>query len=289
MPKINNEISLNFVLDKLNPMTLEEFNALLQSSIELLKEEESINRIIKLEKIKKNVNSIEGDVIVLADGLYAYSSHKSLYELKTNKKVKLPRENTPGANRYYPLHINEGRKLIPTTVLEAVLNYCVHGKDLPSKEEMDTEEAIFLKTLANQENTPKLDEEKINFTNFVKVIKKKEEKKEEKIKHNEINSPKLSEHNYISCGEHNYISYGEYNYVNCSEVKFNLKVIPALKLTDKEKSLTITFIKKEEAANYLGISLFSLNSHLLSAKKSGIDFIRIDGKKFIFKEERLVL
>lgn len=265
MPKINNEISLNFVLDKLNPMTLEEFNALLQSSIELLKEEESINRIIKLEKIKKNVNSIEGDVIVLADGLYAYSSHKSLYELKTNKKVKLPRENTPGANRYYPLHINEGRKLIPTTVLEAVLNYCVHGKDLPSKEEMDTEEAIFLKTLANQhnyincgqENTPKLDEEK----------------KEEKIKHNEINSPKLSEHNYV----------------NCSEVKFNLKVIPALKLTDKEKSLTITFIKKEEAANYLGISLFSLNSHLFSAKKSGIDFIRIDGKKFIFKEERLVL
>lgn len=275
MPKINNEISLNFVLDKLNPMTLEEFNALLQSSIELLKENESIDRIVKLEKIKNNVNSIEGDVIVLADGLYAYSSHKSLYDLKTNKKVKLPKENAPGANRYYPLYINEGRKLIPTTVLEAVLNYCVHGKDLPSKEEMDTEEAIFLKTLANQVKP----EEKTNFTKFVKVIKKKEEKmeKEPKLykfcKGKEVNSTKLVERNYISCGE----------------VKLNLRVIPALKLTDKEKSLTITFIKKEEAANYLGISLQSLRSNIFSAKKTGIDFIRIDGKKFIFKEERLTL
>lgn len=241
MPKINNEISLNFVLDKLNPMTLEEFNALLQSSIELLKEDESIDRIVKLEKIKNNVNSIEGDIIVLADGLYAYSSHKTLYELKTNKKVKLPRENTPGANRYYPLYINEGRKLIPTTVLEVVLNYCVHGKDLPSKEEMDREEAIFLKTLANE----------------VKPKEKTIKKKEEKIEH--------------------------------KEVQLNLRVIPALKLTDKEKSLAVTFIKKEEAANYLGISLQSLRSNIFSAKKARIDFIRINGKKFIFKEERLTL
>lgn len=67
MPKINSEHSLNFVLDTLNPMSLDEFNALIESTIDLLKESNAEERIRSLQKVQDNANTIKGDVVVLGD------------------------------------------------------------------------------------------------------------------------------------------------------------------------------------------------------------------------------
>lgn len=76
-------------------------------------------------------------------GLYAYSTSDELYDLKQGTRVE-------SNKRYYTLNVNEQRKLVTVSVLRAVLNHVLYNKSLPTKEEMDSEDAKLLETKSNQ-------------------------------------------------------------------------------------------------------------------------------------------